>query len=149
MLDSVQRLQLVHSATSMIMFHFFIALLSLAFARISVSSSAKADDPVITAGPGVLDARFRGHDVQACCVRHLYFAGTRCAAFRLSRTSLSFSISAYVPDMCSVRRSHSSTCTSELAPASEWVDFVCVRSGVSRLRQPPRSTDLPGSPIGS
>src|SRR3954470_9559286 len=148
MLDSVQRLQLVHSATSMIMFHFFMRYSHWPFARISVSSSAKADDPVITELPGVLDARLRGHD-SLWCGMVIYFAGTRCAAFRLSRISLSFSISAYVPDMCSVRRSHNSTCTSELAPASEWVDLVCVRSGVSRLRQPPRSTDLPGSPIGS
>ena len=35
------------------------------------------------------------------------------------------------------------------APAIECVELVCVRSGVSRLRQPPRSSDLPGSPIGS
>src|SRR5258707_11888201 len=78
-----------------------------------------------------------------------HFAGTRLAASSTRLTALSFSISANTADMCSVRPSHSSTSTNALAPASEWVDLVCVRSGVSRLRQPPRSTDLPGSPIGS
>src|SRR3977135_1291131 len=52
-------------------------------------------------------------------------------------------------DPYTMRRSPTSICTSELAPASEWVDLVWVRSGVSRLRQPPRSTERPGSPIGS
>src|ERR1700730_769881 len=94
----------------------------------------------------LLDARFRGHDDRMCS-RH--FAGTRLAAFRVSFTWRSLSIWAKAPDTCSMRRSHTSICTSELAPASEWVDLVWVRSGVSRLRQPPRSTELPGSPIGS
>src|SRR5258708_2553477 len=78
-----------------------------------------------------------------------HFAGTRLAASSTRLTALSFSISANTADMCSVRPSHSSTSTNALAPASEWVDLVCVRSGVRRFRQPPRSTDLPGSPIGS
>src|SRR6202140_2822514 len=103
MAESVHRLQLVHSATSMIMFHFFM----------------------------------------------VYFAGTRLASLSVRLISLSFSIAANTADICSVRPSHSSICTSELAPASEWVLLVWVRSGVSRLRQPPRSTDFPGSPIGS
>ena len=38
-----------------------------------------------------------------------YFAGTSCAAFSVSRTSLSFSIRAKVSDMCSMRPSQSST----------------------------------------
>src|SRR5215469_1409734 len=81
--------------------------------------------------------------------RRRHFTGSRCASLSVRLISLSYSGAAKAADMCSVRRSHSSISTSELAPASEWVLLVCVRSGVSRLRQPPRSTDLPGSPIGS
>src|SRR5262249_29417181 len=61
----------------------------------------------------------------------------------------SFSIAANASDMCSVRPSQGSICTSALAPASACVDFVCDLCGVSWFRQPPRSTDLPASPIGS
>src|SRR5204863_9479276 len=78
-----------------------------------------------------------------------HFAGTREAALSERFISASLSIRAKVSDMCSLRPSHSPPCTRELAPAMEWVDLVCVRSGVSRLRHPPRSTDLPGSPRGS
>src|SRR5215208_3961003 len=165
MLDSVQRLQLVHSATSIIMFHFFIRLLQIAAAhaqasiyppvvprkRGTITRFASVDRPALPhlREHGVWVPAFAGTTADVSGFRITHFAGTRCAAFSESRTSSSLSISAYVSDICSVRRSHSSTCTSELAPASEWVDLVCVRSGVSRLRQPPRSTDLPGSPIGS
>src|SRR5437773_2694122 len=116
MAASVHRLQLVHSATSMIMFHFFIGDCS-------------------EAAP--LDKLTR------------YFAGSRCASLSVRLISLSLSAAAKAADIYSVRPSQSSIWTSALAPASEWVVLVCVRSGVSRLRQPPRSTDLPGSPIGS
>src|SRR5262249_55386595 len=133
MVASVHRLQLVHSATSMIMFHFGMGL--LAFLR--SPDGAKRH-------PGRQPPHFASLNAG-----YSHFAGTRLAAFKLSLISRSFSIAAKVADMCSTRRSQTSICTSELAPASECVDFVCVRSGVSRLRQPPRSTDLPGSPIGS
>src|ERR1700709_1985975 len=108
MAESVHNWQFVHSATSMIMFHFFMTL------------------------------RFLYH-----------FAGTKCASCSVRLISLSFSIAAKVSDMCSMRPSHTSTCTIDCAPASECVVLVWVLCGVSRLRQPPRSTDLPGSPIGA
>ena len=78
-----------------------------------------------------------------------YFAGTSSASFNVRLISLSFSIAAKVSYTCSMRRSHNSTCTSECEPASECVVLVWVLCGVSRLRQPPRSTDFPGSPIGA
>src|SRR6187200_1106240 len=79
----------------------------------------------------------------------IYFAGTNCASCSVRLISWSFAIAAKVSDMCSVRPSHSSTCTIDCEPASECVVLVWVLCGVSRLRQPPRSTDLPGSPIGA
>src|SRR5262245_65255035 len=100
MAASVHRLQFVHSATSMMRFHF--------------------------------------------CMD--YFAGTSDASCSVRLTTLSFSIAAKVSDMCSVRPSHSSTCTNACEPANECVDLVCVLCGVSRFKQPPRSTDFPGSP---
>ena len=45
--------------------------------------------------------------------RSIHFAGTS-GPRNVRLISLSFSIAAKVSDMCSVRRSHSSTCTSEL-----------------------------------
>src|SRR5215475_6980955 len=81
--------------------------------------------------------------------RSTHFAGTSAAALSVSRTCRSCSMRAKVSDMCSIRPSHNSTCTNDWAPASEWVVLVCVWCGVSWLRQPPRSTDFPGSPIGS
>src|SRR5258705_1319834 len=78
-----------------------------------------------------------------------HFARTRLAAFRDSFTCRSLSIWAKAPDTCSTRRSHTSIWTSQLAPGSEWVVLVWVRSVVSRFRQPPRSTEGPGSPVGS
>src|SRR5436853_7684549 len=107
MVASVHRLQFVHSATSMIMFHFFMAMLA-------------------------------------------YLAGTRTGGFfaltfgSLGLVSFAFSAPAKACDRCSVRRSQSSISTSALAPASACVLLVCDLCGVSRLRQPPRSTDLPG-----
>src|SRR5499425_3558289 len=83
-------------------------------------------------------------------LRHqCHFAGTNCASFSTRLILASFWMVANVADTCSVRRSHSSISTSALAPASACVDLVCDLCGVSRLRQPPRSTALPGSPIGS
>src|SRR6185369_8210587 len=111
MAASVHKLQLVHSATSMIMFHFFMTLSPRYFAG--------------TSGAGL--RRTRG----------FFAAALLCAA------------PAKAAEMNAVLPSHGTTSTSALAPASECVVLVCVRSGVSRLRQPPRSTDRPGSPIGS
>src|SRR5580704_1825552 len=119
MVASAHSWQFVHSATSMIMFH------------LAMENSEYFSLPDFGEG------------------EENYFAGTRLAASSVRLMPLSRSSSAKVADMCSVRPSHSSTCTSALAPASEWVDLVWVRSGVSRLRQPPRSTDLPGSRMGS
>src|SRR5207237_4123543 len=93
-----------------------------------------------------------GDSYSLFAIRHSppnHFAGTSWAALSDSRTALSFSMRAKVSDMCSVRPSQISTCTSAFAPAMECVDLVCVRSGVSRLRHPPLSTDFPGSPMGS
>ena len=53
-----------------------------------------------------------------------------------SRTSLSFSMRAKVSDMCSVRPSHSSTCTSELAPAIECVDLGLRALGREQVEAP-------------
>src|SRR5262252_4331257 len=149
MVASVHRLQLVHSATSMMRFHFCIGL-----------PAESALPPPCGGGLGwgvvavvhnrttpTLTPPHKGEGNRNAI--HYHLAGTRLAALSVSWISRSFAIAANVADMCSMRRSHGSICTSELAPASEWVDFVWVRSGVSRLRQPPRSTDLPGSPIGS
>src|ERR1700739_2030275 len=133
MVASVHRLQLVHSATSMMRFHFCMGLLVL----LRSPDGAKRH-------PGPQLPHFASLNAG-----YIHFAGTSDAAFSVSFTAQSFSIAANVADMCSMRRSQTSICTSELAPAGEGVDLVCVRSGVSRLRQPPRSTDLPGSPIGS
>src|SRR5882724_6306457 len=84
-----------------------------------------------------------------------HFAGTSVGVFWAARgfavslVSLGLSRLAKAAETCAVRRFQNSICTSALAPASACVDLVCDLCGVSRLRQPPRSTDLPGSPIGS
>ena len=59
---------------------------------------------------------------------HDFFAGTNCASLSVRLISLSFSMAANAADICSMRPSHSSICTSELAPASE-----CVRLGLRAL----------------
>src|SRR5579883_3003174 len=107
MVASVHRLQLVHSATSMIMFHFFIGGSLRYFAGTSVGG--------------------------AFCLR--------AASCLISAFGSSLPV-AKAAARCSVRPSQGSISTRALAPASACVDLVCERSGVSRLRQPPRSTDL-------
>ncbi len=79
-----------------------------------------------------------------------YFAGTRLRGFQRALDALVALELARRSRTCArCGRPTARPAPAQLAPASEWVDLVCVRSGVSRLRQPPRSTDLPGSPIGS
>src|SRR5262249_24295710 len=134
MASRVHKLQLVHSATSMTMFHFFIAMLFY----LAIACVPYRDQRVAASRPPGDDGAGRHH-----------FGGSRCAPFSVRLISTSCSKAAKAAYMCSTLRSQSSISTRELAPGSEWVLLVWVRSGVSRLRQPPRSTDLPGSPIGS
>src|SRR5262245_20613779 len=167
MAASVQSWQFVHSATSMIMFHFFIAPLSesvgWATARNGYRTISYFPAPLPTictsallvalmVGKGARDLSQSQLGALRLCPPYAstnHFAGTSCASRSVRLISASFCMAAKVSDTCSVRRSHSSISTSALAPASACVDLVCDLCGVSRLRQPPRSTDLPGSPIGS
>src|ERR1039458_6361831 len=73
------------------------------------------------------------------------------AASRHVPTFLSFVslVSAKASERYSVLPSHSSISTRPCEPASACVDLVCERCGISKLTTPPRSTDRPGSPIGS
>src|SRR5450631_563486 len=87
------------------------------------------------------------HQINSFC--DCYFAGTRCAVLSLLRISSSLSISAKASEMYSVLPSHSTISTRPCEPASACVDLVCERCGINRLTTPPRSTDRPGSPIGS
>src|ERR1700730_17018592 len=153
MVASVHRLQFVHSATSMIMFHFFMAHTFVglqgspslrSFPRTRESSLCQIALTFDEAKPG--SPRPRGRAEEG---RH-HFAGTNADGTLALRLTLGSGFaSANAAEMCSGRRSHGSTSTSELAPAKACVDLVCERSGVSRLRQPPRSTVLPGSPMGA
>src|SRR5215470_4555629 len=147
MAASVHSWQLVHSATSMIRFHLDIATPvepSFETHRCAMLLAMRTEN---IDRPHPEEAAKRPSRGWQRLIHH--FAGTRLATSPMRSITFCFSISANTADTCSVRPSHGSTSTNALAPASEWVDLVWVRSGVSRLRQPPRSTDLPGSPIGS
>src|SRR5439155_9784986 len=134
MADSAHNWQFVHSATSMIMFHFFIGHSLLGAPPLRRAFGAPQDEALlhlhrlILRRPLLRPSRRMGDGPN-------HFAGTSCAASSarlISASSLSFavmesfSIAAKVSDMCSMRPSHSSTCTIDCAPASECVVLVWV-----------------------